>query len=155
MLLIVLALVILIALIVGAVWAYHALAATLGGLVAAVLVSLGLAVIAAIPWYVLRARRLPGGAGRGIYQLNGDWGEARLNAATHTVQLRCAGASAHYLFADLVDANASRQSDGGHCVDLEVRDAARPHWQLPVRSAREARCWRRVFRLAVAQRLPG
>jgi hypothetical protein len=152
---IVVALFALIALIYGAVRAFHALSAQFGlGVAVGVAVVVVLLVLAAIGWWWRRRQEVAANIHDGdwTHELKGEWGRVRLAAGKRLCDLQVDGERGSYIFADL--RQAQPVNDGGKWqVKLDVKDAKHPEWRVPVGSEREARQWGRIFLLALEQKL--
>lgn len=149
------ALIVLIALVYGAVQAFHALQAAFGLAVAvgvAVLVGL-LLIAAAVRWW--RRRQAVAANirdGDWTHELKGSWGTVRLAAGKRLCEIRLGQEQGAYIFADLLGAEV--QSQGAQWqLALKVKDAKRQEWVLPMRDEGQAKQWRRIFLLAVEQKL--
>lgn len=144
------------ALVYGAVWSFQALAMRFGTDLAIGAAAVVVTVLVALLANWLRRRRevAPNlrGEGAWTHRVVGAWGEARLAAGKRLCEIKLGEAHGAYIFADLRGALAARDASGWH-VALNVADAAKPLWQLPMPSEREAKRWARVFALAIAQRL--
>ncbi|WP_322049007.1 hypothetical protein [Paraburkholderia sp. J67] len=144
------------ALIYGAVWSYHAIAAHFGTGVAigAAVVAAALVIALIARWLQRRRDIAPNlhGEGNWTHRVAGAWGEARLAAGKRLCELTQGAQHGAYIFADLQGAQPARDANGWH-VELRVSDAAKPLWQLPMPSEREAKRWARIFTLAIAQKL--
>jgi hypothetical protein len=144
------------ALVYGAVWSFHALAARFGlgvAVSAAVLAAAALAALAA--WWWQRCRDVaPNLRHDGVWThgVSGGWGSVRLAAGKRLCELTLDGAKGAYIFADLRNAQPTREA-ARWCVALHVADTKRPVWNVPMESEREAKRWARIFTLAMAQRL--
>lgn len=152
---IVVALFVLIALIYGAVQAFHALSAHFGLSVAIGVAILAAAlVLAALAWWWRRRKEVAANIRDGdwTHELKGDWGSVRLAAAKRLCDVQVAGVRGSYIFADLREAQPVRDGERWQ-VKLGVQDARHPEWRLPMRSEREARQWSRIFLLAMGQKL--
>ncbi|WP_153100095.1 hypothetical protein [Paraburkholderia hayleyella] len=152
---ILLLLVVLAALAYGALWSFETLAAQFG-----LALAVGVAVLAAALlllgaigfWRRQRAVAPNVHDGNWTHALSGPWGELRFAADKRLCKVKLAGDEGAYIFADLRGAAIEREGEGWR-VELQVNDAARPVWRLPVKGKRQARQWQRIIRLAVAQRL--
>jgi hypothetical protein len=152
---IVVALLVLIALVWGAVHLFNVLAAQFGvGVAIGAAVLAAAIVVAAFAWWWRRRQEVAANIHDGdwSHQLKENWGEVRLSAGKRLCNLTLNGAQGAYIFADL---RAAQAAHDGHAwrVALEVKDSARPVWQLPMRDERQARQWQRIFTLAIAQKL--
>ena len=149
-------LIVLIALIYGAVWSFDKLAVLYGyGVAIGAAVLAAALLIAVIAWWWRRRREVAANIHEGdwTHELKGDWGEVRLAAAKRLCNLQVDGVQSAYIFADLEDATAQRDAQHGWQVDLKVKDAKRPVWSLPVGDERRAKQWARIFVLAIQQKL--
>ncbi|CAG4891033.1 hypothetical protein [Paraburkholderia saeva] len=146
----------LIALVYGAVQAFHFLSRQFGfGVATGVAVVVVIALLLAIAWWWRRRREVAANVRDGdwTHELKGEWGEVKLAAAKRFMTVRTGDAVGEFIFADLVAAEAVPGA-GGWQVALTVRNARQPVWHLPMQSERQARQWARIFALAAAQRLP-
>ncbi|MBP0596139.1 hypothetical protein J8I87_42385 [Paraburkholderia sp. LEh10] len=152
---IVVGLLVLIALIYGAVQAFHALSARFGfGVAVGVAVLVAALLLAALAWWWRRHKEVSANIRDGdwTHELKGEWGGVRLAAGKRLCDVQVAGERGSYIFADLRDAQAMRDGERWQ-VKLDVKDSVHPEWRLPVKSEREARQWARIFVLAMAQKL--
>jgi membrane protein implicated in regulation of membrane protease activity len=152
---IIVVLVALIALVYGAVRAFYALQAAFGSAVAvgvAVLVIVIL-IVAAVYWW-RRRKEVASNIRDGdwTHELKGSWGSVRLAAGKRLCEIRLGGELGAYIFADLLGAEVQGH-DAQWQVALKVKDPKRQVWVLPMVGERQAKQWRRVFLLAVEQRL--
>ncbi|MGF6771098.1 HAMP domain-containing protein [Paraburkholderia sp. GAS199] len=149
------ALIALIALVYGAVRAFYALQAAFGlGVAIGVAVLVAVLVIAALARWLQRRKEVARNIRDGdwTHELKGDWGSVRLAAGKRLCEIREGGEQGAYIFADLLGAEA--QNHGAQWqVALKVRDAKHAEWQLPMRDARQAKQWQRIFTLAIEQKL--
>lgn len=147
--------IILIALIYGAIRVFHILS-TLYGLDVAIGVAAvtGLLILAAIAHWLRRRREVAANIADGhwTHELKGEWGVIRLSAGKRLCNVQVDAAKGDYIFADLQSATVEQQG-GAWSVKLEVRNVARPVWQLPMAGKRQALQWARIFALAIAQKL--
>lgn len=161
---IVVALAVLVALIYGAVWSFHALSARFGvGVATGVAVVVAALIVAAIAYWLQRRREVAPNIAKGqdgdwTHELTRDWGGVRLAAGKRLCDLRVGDQSGGYIFADLRGARVQPAAGaaGAWQVALDVRDAKDPQrreWLLPMRDQREARKWARILSRAVEQRL--
>lgn len=144
------------ALVYGAVRSFQTLAMRFGtgvatgvaAVVAAALVTL------LVSWLRRRREVAPNLRGEGdwTHRVAGVWGEARLAAGKRLCEVKLGDARGAYIFADLQGAQPARDANGWQ-VALQVADARKPLWHLPMPSEREARRWARIFTLAMAQKL--
>lgn len=153
---IIVALVVLVAVIYGAVWSFHALSAAfgvgvaIGAAVVAVLIVLGIAT-----YFWLRWKEVAPNARDGdwTHELKRDWGGVRLAAAKRLCEVRVREQAGMYIFADLRGARMeSAGSDAWH-VTLDVKDPKQPQWILPMQDRREAHKWGRILEKAAEQKL--
>jgi len=144
------------ALVYGAVWSFHALAARFGLGVAVTVAALAAAALAALVARWLQRRRdvAPNLRNDGVWThgVSGGWGTVRLAADKRLCELTLDGVQGAYIFADLRDAQPTLEAVRW-CVALHVADTKRPVWNVPMASEREAKRWARIFTLAMAQRL--
>jgi len=152
---IVVGLLLLIALIYGAVQAFHALSAHFGlGVAVGVAVLVAALILAALAWWWRRHKEVSANIRDGdwTHELKGEWGDIRLAAGKRLCDVQLAGVRGSYIFADLQYAQPLRDGERWQ-VKLDVKDVAHPEWRLPMKSEREARQWTRIFTLAMAQKL--
>jgi len=152
---IVVALLVLIALIWGAVHVFNVLTVAFGiGVAIAAAVLAAAIVAAAFAYWWRRHQEVAANIHEGdwSHQLKDSWGEVRLSAGKRLCNLTLDGAQGAYIFADLRGALAERDGDAWR-VALDVKDSAHPVWRLPMHSERQARQWQRIFTLAIAQKL--
>jgi hypothetical protein len=158
---IVVALAVLVALIYGAVWSFHALSAHFGlGVATGVAVVAAALVVAGILYWLHRRREVAPNIARGqdgdwTHELRRDWGGVRLAAGKRLCDLRVGDERGGYIFADLRGARMEPAAgpDGAWQVLLDVKDAKRGEWRLPMRDRREALKWTRILTRAVEQKL--
>lgn len=149
------ALIALIAVVYGAVRAFYALQAAFGlGVAVGVAVFVGLLLIAAVVYWWRRRKEVAPNVRDGdwTHELTGTWGSVRLAAGKRFCEVRLGGEMGAYIFADLLGAEVQRH-DGLWQVALMVKDVKHQVWVLPMLGERQAKQWRRVFLLAVGQRL--
>ncbi|WP_429362658.1 hypothetical protein [Paraburkholderia sp. GAS32] len=152
---IIVALIALIALVYGAVRAFYALQAAFGLAVAVgVAVFVGLLLVAAVVYWWRRRREVASNVRDGdwTHELTGTWGSVRLAAGKRFCEVRLGGELGAYIFADLLGAEV-QSHDAQWQVALMVKDAKHQVWVLPMLGERQAKQWRRIFLLAVGQRL--
>ncbi len=152
---IIVALIALIAVVYGAVRAFYALQAAFGLAVAVgVAVLVGLLLIAAVVYWWRRRKEVAPNIRDGdwTHELTGTWGSVRLAAGKRLCEVRLGGELGAYIFADLLEAEVQRH-DAQWQVALRVKDAKHQVWVLPMAVERQAKQWRRIFVLAVGQRL--
>ena len=145
----------LIALIYGALQAFNLLASHFGLVTAVISATVsGLLIAAALLRWYLRWREVsPNSTEAGwTHQLKGPWGHLRLSADQRLCELQLQNATGNYIFADLLSAEVA-YSSSGWLMELNVRDAVRPTWIIPVQSARQARQWCRIVAMAREQKL--
>jgi hypothetical protein len=159
---IIVALVVLVAVIYGAFWSFHALSAAFG-----VSVAIGVAVIAALVvvsiavYFWLRWKEVAPNVHDGdwTHELKRDWGGVRLAAAKRLCEVRVGGQVGMYIFADLhgarmePGASGTSGTSGAWQVALNVKDSTQPRWNLPMQDRREAHKWCRILEKAAAQTL--
>jgi hypothetical protein len=160
---IIVALVVLVAVIYGAFWSFHAISAALG-----VGVAIGAAAIAAMVvvsvavYFWLRWREVAPNVHDGdwTHELKRDWGGVRLAAAKRLCEVREGGQVGMYIFADLRGArmepaalSGTSGKTGAWQVALDVKDKTQPRWNLPMQDRREAHKWCRILEKAAAQTL--
>ncbi len=149
------ALIALVALVYGAVRAFHALQAAfgLGVAVGAAVLVLALLMAALAYWWRRRKEVAPNiRDGDWTHELQGSWGWVRLAAARRLCEIQVGVEQGAYIFADLLDAEAQGREAQAQ-VALKVKDATREVWVLPMSSERQARQWQRIFQLAMQQKL--
>jgi membrane protein implicated in regulation of membrane protease activity len=145
----------LIALVYGAVRAFYALQAAWGLAVAVAVAALVvlLLIAAVVYWWRRRKEVAPNiRDGDWTHEIKGSWGAVRLAAGKRLCEVRLGGEQGAYIFADLLGAEVQRH-DAQWQVALTVKDARHQVWVLPMLGERQAKQWRRVFLLAVEQRL--
>ncbi|MFM0070784.1 hypothetical protein PQQ86_06370 [Paraburkholderia sediminicola] len=152
---IIVALIALVAVVYGAVRGFYALQAAFGLAVAVgVAVLVGLLLIAAVVYWWRRRKEVAPNIRDGdwTHELTGTWGSVRLAAGKRFCEVRLGGEMGAYIFADLLGAEVQRH-DAQWQVALMVKDAKHQVWVLPMAGERQAKQWRRIFLLAVGQRL--
>jgi hypothetical protein len=149
------ALIALIALVYGAVRAFYALQAAFGLAVAvgvAVLVA-ALLTAAVVYWWRRRQEVAPNvRSGDWTHELKGSWGSVRLAAGKRLCEIHVGEERGAYIFADLLGAEVLGRNAQSQ-VALKVKDPKHGDWLVPMSGERQARQWRRIFLLAVEQRL--
>lgn len=143
------------ALIYGAVWSFDALSVRFGEPVAiGAAVVVAMLVAAALAWWRRRRREVAANIREGdwTHQLSGQWGTVRLAADKRLCDLQVEGVKGAYIFADLLQADTQAVGERWQLA-LKVKDAVRSEWVLPMNGARQARQWKRIFDLAIGQRL--
>jgi hypothetical protein len=152
---IIVALFALIALVYGAVRAFHALEASFGLAVAvAVAIVAALLVMAALAYWWRRRKEVAPTIRDGdwTHELKGSWGAVRLAAGKRLCEIRLGAEQGAYIFADLRGAEA--QNAGGEWqVKVQVKDPRHGEWLVPMQGERQARQWQRIFLLAIDQKL--
>ncbi|RKT27584.1 hypothetical protein B0G69_3412 [Paraburkholderia sp. RAU2J] len=152
---IVVALIALIALVYGAVRAFHALQAAFGLAVAvgvAALVALLLIAAAVYGWRRRQEVAANVRDGDWTHELKGSWGSVRLAAAKRFCEIQVGDERGAYIFADLLGAEV-RGREGQAQVAVKVKDAKHGEWLVPMSGEKQARQWQRIFSLAVEQKL--
>lgn len=153
---IVVALVVLVAAIWGAVWSFHVISAAAGVMVAivAAVVALGIVVgICAYFWLRWKETARNAHDGDWTHELKRDWGGVKLAAEKRLCELRVGEQRGSYIFADLQAARMEPSASGGWQVALDVKDARQPRWILPMATKKDAHQWGRIFQKAVDQQL--
>jgi hypothetical protein len=153
---IIVALAVLVAVIYGAVWSFHAISAALGAgaaIGAAVVAALIVAGIAAYFW--LRWKEVAPNAhdGAWTHELKRDWGGVRVAAGKRLCEVQVGEQAGMYIFADLRGARMESAGSGTWQVALDVKDAKRAQWNLPMQDRREAHKWGRILEKAAQQKL--
>jgi hypothetical protein len=149
------ALIALIALVYGAVRAFHALQASFGlGVAIGVAVFVAVLLIAAVVYWWRRRQEVAPNVRDGdwTHELNGSWGSVRLAAGKRFCEIQVGDERGAYIFADLLGAEV-RGREGQAQVALKVKDPKRGDWLVPMAGDRQAKQWQRIFRLAVEQKL--
>ncbi|WP_153075470.1 hypothetical protein [Paraburkholderia bonniea] len=143
------------ALVYGAVQAFAAISWWFGSgvAVAAALLVLGL-LLAGLTWLWQRQREIAPNVRDGdwTHRLSAPWGEISLAAGKRLCKVQLNDARGAYIFADLQEATVEHGGQGWQ-VMLQVHDAARTVWRLPMSGKRQAHQWQRILTLAMAQRL--
>ena len=156
---IIVALVVLVAVIYGAFWSFHALSAAFGVSVAiGAAVIAGLAVVSIAVYFWLRWKEVAPNVHDGdwTHELKRDWGGVRLAAAKRLCEVRVGGQVGMFIFADLRGARmepGASGTSGAWQVALDVKDTTQSRWNLPMRDRREAHKWCRILEKAAAQTL--
>ncbi|MDN7182676.1 hypothetical protein M0D69_32605 [Caballeronia sp. SEWSISQ10-4 2] len=156
---IIVALVVLVAVIYGAFWSFHAISAVLG-----IEVAIGAAVIAVLVvvsiavYFWLRWKEVAPNVHDGdwTHELKRDWGGVRLAAAKRLCEVRVGGQVGMFIFADLRGARVEPVGSGAAGswqVALDVKDTTQSRWNLPMQDRREAHKWGRILEKAAAQTL--
>jgi hypothetical protein len=153
---IIVALVVLVAVIYGAFWSFHAISAAFGvgiAIGAAVVVALTLVGIAAYFWFRWKEVAPNTHDGDWTHVLKREWGGVRVAAGKRLCEVRVGDQSVMIIFADLKGAQMeSAGSDAWH-VKLNTKDAKQPQWVLPMSGRREAHKWARILEKAAEQKL--
>ncbi len=145
----------LIALAWGAVHAYHVIAAQFGLPVAVTAAVLAAALAGAlVAWWLKRRRDIaPNTKEQGwTHVVHRAWGELRVSATQGLLWLSHDGADGRYTLSQLDGCAAAPIGGRWHLV-VQVRDAARGEWKLPMMDKRDAQRWARVLMLAKDNRL--
>ena len=152
---IVVGLAVLAALIYGAVWSFDALSAHFGlGVATGAAVVAAALVVAAVVYWLRRRREVAANIHDGdwTHELKAEWGVVRLAAGKRLCRLDVHGVRGDYIFADIQGAEVKRVAEGFQLA-LKVRNAKCPQWDLPMRDEKQAQQWKRVFGLAMEQKL--
>ncbi|MFL9934844.1 hypothetical protein P0D88_38215 [Paraburkholderia sp. RL18-103-BIB-C] len=152
---IVVALIALIALVYGAVRAFHALQAAFGLTVAVGVAVLVVALLIAAAAYWWRRRREVASNvrdGDWTHELKGSWGSVRLAAGKRLCEIHVGEERGAYIFADLLGAEVQGH-DALSQVALKVKDPRHGDWLVPMSGERQAKQWQRIFLLAREQKL--
>jgi hypothetical protein len=152
---IVVGLLVLIALVYGAVVAFNTIAARFGIALAIIVAVVLLLLIAAAlaRWWQRRREVAPNVRdGDWTHRLEGPWGELKFAADKRLCDITVASEHGAYIFADIVAARPERD-DSAWQVHMTVRDPKHPVWSIPMSSEREANRWARIVGLAVVQKL--
>ncbi|AOY94653.1 hypothetical protein BKK79_22360 [Cupriavidus sp. USMAA2-4] len=143
------------ALVYGAVRLYLTVASAFGTLAGAGAVLAAAALLAAlVAGLVRRYRSIHGTTVKGerILTLEGPWGSVRVDAEHKHGLLTLHEARSRFIFADIAGAEPGG-ADGKWSLALRLEHNARPLWQIPMASRKEALRWARIFTLAAAQKL--
>src|ERR1700712_2772064 len=123
---IIVALVVLVAVIYGAFWSFHAISAALGfGVAVGAAILAGLIVAAAAAYFWFRWKEVAPNARDGdwTHELKRDWGGARVAAGKRLCEIRVGERTGMYIFADLRGARMEPGSAGqAWQVVLDVAD---------------------------------
>jgi hypothetical protein len=152
---IVVGLAVLAALIYGAVWSFDALSAHFGlGVAVGAAVVVAALIVAAVAYWLRRRREVAANFHDGdwTHELKAEWGLVRLAAGKRLCSLDVHGVHGDYIFADIQGAEGERVGEQWQLA-LKVRDARCPQWNLPMHDEKQAKQWKRIFDLAVEQRL--
>jgi hypothetical protein len=144
-----------VALIYGAVKGFYALSAMFGvGVAIGVAVFVAVVIVGAVVYWWRRRREVAANVHDGdwTHELKEDWGFVRLAAGKRFCEIKVDGGEGSYIFADLVGVEVLRE-EGRWKVAVKVKDARQGVWVLPMVGERQARKWKRIFGLAVEQRL--
>ncbi|BAO86909.1 MULTISPECIES: hypothetical protein [Caballeronia] len=145
-------------LIYGAIWSFNALHAQFGlGVAVGVAIVVLLAIAAGVMRWLASRREIAPNLRRGehgdwTHELATDWGGVRIAAGKRLCDVRLRGETGSYIFADLRGARA-QEAGGAWQVLLDVKDAKRAEWTLPMRDRNEAHKWARILSLATQQKL--
>jgi hypothetical protein len=154
---IIVVLVVLVAVIYGAFWSFHAISAAFGlGIAIGAAILAGLIVVAIAAYFWFRWKEVAPNARDGdwTHEIKADWGGVRVAAGKRLCEVRVAERTGMYIFADLRGARMEAGSAGGAWqVVLDVDDAAHGQWILPMRDRREAHKWSRILQKATDQKL--
>ncbi|KVT98622.1 signal peptide protein [Burkholderia ubonensis] len=145
----------LIALAWSAVHTFHVIAARFGEPVAVAAAVLAAALLMAlVAWWVRRRRDIaPNTNEEGwTHIVHRAWGELRVSATQGLLWLSHDGADGRYTLSQLDGCHAAPIGGRWHLV-VQVRDAARDEWTLPMTGKRDAQRWARVLMLARDNRL--
>ncbi|KVD88337.1 signal peptide protein [Burkholderia sp. ABCPW 14] len=145
----------LVALIWGAVYTFHAIAARFGDAVAigAAVVAVAVTAAAVARWVRRRRDVAPNTREDGwTHVLRRAWGDLRVSATKGLLWLSQDGADGRYTLTDLSGCRAEAL-DGRWYLVVAVRDDRRAEWKLPMDDKRDALRWERVLTLAKRQRL--
>jgi hypothetical protein len=143
------------ALVYGAVWSFDALSAHFGvGVAVGVAVVVAALLAAAVVYWLRRRREVAANIHDGdwTHELTASWGWVRLAAGKRLCSAQLDGLQGDFIFADLLGADVEQVGERWQLV-LKVRNAKCSVWNFPMRDARQARQWKRVFGLAIEQRL--
>ena len=152
---ILIALLVLAALVAGAIYVFDAIAQRFGepvAITAAVLAAIVL--IALVAWWLQRRREIaPNTREDGwTHLLRGTWGEMRLSTTRGLLWLTQDGVEDRHTLSDLQGTTVD--SDGSHWfLVIRLDRAQRAEWRLPMQNRRDALRWARVLTLAQAHRL--
>ncbi|MGV2293042.1 signal peptide protein [Trinickia sp. YCB016] len=152
---IIIALLVLGALVVGAVYAFDFVAARLGEPAAiGISIVVALVVIALVARWIQRRREIAPNTKEGdwTHALVQTWGGIRVSATKGLLWLSVDGAEGEYTLTDLHDC-AATDMDGRWYLIVKVRDKVRAEWKLPMSNKRDADRWTRILTLAQAQKL--
>ncbi|RDU97748.1 hypothetical protein [Trinickia dinghuensis] len=146
----------LIALIYGAVQAFHAIQAAFGLAVAlGVAVLVALLLVAAVAYWLRRRRQVAAnvhGNGDWTHELKGAWGLVRLAAAKRFWEIHVGDERGAYIFADLLGAEV-RTGEGKTWLAVKVTDPRHREWLVPMAREGQAKQWQRILLLAKEQKL--
>jgi len=154
---IIVVLVVLVAVIYGAFWSFHAISAAFGlGIAIGAAILAGLIVAAAAVYFWFRWKEVAPNASDGdwTHELKASWGGVRVAAGKRLCEVRVAERTGMYIFADLRGARMEAGSAGSawHVV-LDVDDSSNAQWILPMRDRREAHKWSRILQKATDEKL--
>ncbi|WP_010088949.1 hypothetical protein [Burkholderia ubonensis] len=139
----------------GAVHTFHVIAAQFGEPAAVAAAVLAAALLTALVARWVRRRRdiAPNTNEEGwTHIVHRAWGELRVSATQGLLWLSHDGADGRYTLSQLDGCQAAPIGGRWHLV-VQVRDAVRGEWKLPMMDKRDAQRWARVLMLAKDQRL--
>lgn len=149
------ALLIIAAIIYGAVMLYATVAAALGRIAGAAAVLLAALFIALfIGMFVNRYRAIHGVAvsGQRVLVLKCAWGQIRIDAIQKRGELNLDGKTAAFIFADIASARAVAQGKAW-ALELLLKHNGQALWTIPMSNGKQARRWAKIVRLAATQEL--
>jgi hypothetical protein len=155
---IILAVVVLGLLIFASIYAFDWVTAMFGETAAIVvtIIVIALVVWGLVRWIASRREIAPnmrkGEDGDWTHVLKADWGGVRLAAQKGLCDVKLRDETGRYIFADLRGARA-QEAGGAWQVLLDVKDAKRGEWTLPMRDKGEAHKWARILSLATQEKL--
>ena len=124
-----------------------------GVAVGVAVVVVALIVLGVVVWWRRRQAVAPNiHDGDWTHQVSGSWGSVRLAAGKRLCEIRLGGEFGAYIFADLLGAEV-REVGAAWQLVVQVKDARRVEWVLPLQGKRLALQWKRIFLLAVGQKL--
>ncbi|OTP73647.1 hypothetical protein [Caballeronia sordidicola] len=154
---IIVALVVLVAVIYGAIWSFHEISAAFGfGVALGAAIVAGLIVVAVAAYFWFRWKEVAPNVRDGdwTHEIKGDWGGVRVAAVKRLCEIRVGERTGMYIFADLRGARMEAGSAGqAWQVVLDVADTTQAKWVLPMRDRREAHKWSRILQKATDQKL--
>lgn len=152
---IVVGLAVLVALIYGAVWSFDALRAHFGiGVAVGVAAVVVVLIVAAVVYWLRRRREVAANIHEGdwTHELKAEWGWIRLAAGKRLCEIQVDGQQGAYIFADLQGVDVLPVGEQFKLA-VTVRDAKHSVWEAPMQDRRRALQWKRIFGLAIEQRL--